>query len=70
MNTTPTTTRTTPAYPVSERTARGLRYTESTTGATLGSWDTTHAEGWTSDGRNWTNATAMVEHVNHLAGWR
>lgn len=69
MNAKPTTTRTAAAYPVIEETATALRYTESTTGLTLGSWSTKHAEGWTVDGRNFADVVPFVENVNRLAGW-
>lgn len=37
------------------------------TGATLGGWDTEHGEGWTSDGRNFTDKAEWQAAVETMA---
>jgi hypothetical protein len=55
---------------ITEQPARYLNAWHRETGATLGGWDTEHNEGWTSDGRNFTDRAAWQTAVNEMGATR
>lgn len=53
---------------VSIDTHRGRTSASATrSGATLGAWTSEHGEGWTSDGRTFTDMSAWFAHVREMA---